>query len=171
MHRPAALILILAAGLGLAGCSSLSSWSPFSTGSTSASALAAPQVVNSPENRLTQVAWTAERANRCHFYLDQDKLKANYLAYEVAQGTSAQSQQNMVGAYDKLRKLFAERIQDPTYCSAAVNSEVEADLARYLSGDFSARAVKTAQDDSSWFTPKKPGELGTTEAARKAATE
>lgn len=112
-------------------------------------------VSNDPQTRAMQVAWTAERAQRCGFHVDQAKLKANYLGYETAQGLTPQQIGQLDGAYDKIRALIAPRIKDPAYCTETVVSEIRSDLGRYLAGDFTPRSVRRPVDPDGELLPDK----------------
>ena len=144
--RPLALCLLLAATAIGAGCSGGAT--NLITGST-ASATEAPGAVppESPLARPTAVAWTSARAEKCGFYFDSAKLRANYLAYEAKQSTPDQlgkAQQ----AYDSTFKVIGQRVAaDPDYCSDRKSADIKAELTRHLAGDFTAKPVAVAKKE------------------------
>lgn len=139
----------LAALIGLNGCGkpeAASSSSPAFTASTSAIAAAAatgPQIVNDPDTRVLQVAWTSARADKCQFYYELPKLKSAYLASEVQAGAGEVEIARIDKAFEFTRASVAGRLATKSnYCQDEANIRaIKSDLARYLSGDFSARAV------------------------------
>jgi hypothetical protein len=128
--------------LFLAGCSG-----PGALGTTATTAPPPPPaVVNDPATRVSQVAWTTARAKKCGFVLDRPKLKASYLGFEASQTTDTAALTKLDRAFDAAEGVLAARMADkPDYCRSAVVEEVRADLARYLAGDFTARAVRVAE--------------------------
>jgi hypothetical protein len=132
-----ALLGILASVL--AGCSGVGG-KPLSTASTT------PVVVDNNQTRLSQVAWTAARAAKCGFVIDQARLKSNYIAYEATASEPA-ALATVEKAYDAVHSVMEKKIAPQSdYCSTAVVDEVRSDLARYLAGNFAARAVKPTSD-------------------------
>lgn len=142
--------VVSASLLALAGCSKPDAApAPSFTSSTAAIATPAadqPQVVNDADTRVLQVAWTSARADKCQFYYDLPKLKAAYLASEVQGGASEVEMSRIDKAFEFTRASVAGRLATKSnYCQDERNVRaVKSDLARYLTGDFSARAV-TAQ--------------------------
>jgi hypothetical protein len=157
MHRfarPLALsALLIAAGL-VAGCGGGGAGTDNIITGTTASAAEAPGALP-PENPLarpTGVAWTSARAEKCGFYFDSTKLRANYLAYEAKQGTPEQAAKAQQ-AYDSTFKLIGQRIAaDPDYCSDRKSAEIKAELTRHLAGDFTVKAVpKKKEENCGWL--------------------
>jgi hypothetical protein len=137
--------VVLAALIGLSGCSKPEA-APSFTSSTSAIAVPAasqPQIVNDANTRVLQVAWTSARADKCQFYYELPKLKAAYLASEVQGGAGEVEIARIDKAFDFTRASVAGRLATKsTYCQDEGNIRaIKSDLARYLTGDFSARAV------------------------------
>ena len=134
--------LLLAGAVGLAACSSGASG--LITGTTSLGAGDAPGGITneSPMARPIGVAMTSARARRCGFYFDPGKLRASYLAYEARQSNGellAKSEKS----YDSTFKVISERVaDDPDYCTDQRGTEIKADLARYLQGDFNPNFPK-----------------------------
>ncbi len=139
------LSLLLAAAAIAAGCSGGAS---LITGST-ASATEVPGAVppESPLARPTAVAWTSARAEKCGFYFDSTKLRANYLAYEAKQSTPDQLTKAQQ-AYDSTFKMIGQRVAaNPDYCSDRKSAEIKAELTRHLAGDFTAKPVAVAKKE------------------------
>jgi hypothetical protein len=144
--RPVALSLLVAVAAIAAGCSG---GAGLITGSTASATEAAPGALQ-PENPLarpTAVAWTSARAEKCGFYFDSAKLRANYLAYEAKQSTPdqlAKAQQ----AYDGTFKMIGQRVAaSPDYCSDRKSAEIKAELTRHLAGDFTPKPVVVAKQE------------------------
>jgi hypothetical protein len=145
MHRFARPVvlsaLLIAAGL-VAGCGGGGSGTDNIITGTTASAAEAPGNLP-PENPL---------AEKCGFYFDSTKLRANYLAYEAKQGTPDQVAK-VQQAYDSTFKLIGQRIAaDPDYCSDRKSAEIKAELTRHLAGDFTVKAVpKKKEENCGWL--------------------
>jgi hypothetical protein len=131
------LILASILALPLAACTAVKS---LTTGSV------APVVVDDSATRLSQVAWTSARADKCGFVIDQARLKSSYIAYE-ATVTDPAGLAKVEQAYDAVRSVMVKKISPQAdYCGAKVVGETRSDLARYLSGNFAARAVSNAEE-------------------------
>lgn len=95
-----------------------------------------------PLARPISVAWTSARAQRCGFFFDPTKLRANYLAYESKQA-SGEALAKVEKSYDTTFKTIRDRIVgDPDYCSDKKGTEIKADLQRHLAGDFAPNFPK-----------------------------
>jgi hypothetical protein len=93
--------------------------------------------VSTPAARAVQVAWTAASARYCAFGLNPQKLKGDYLAWERAQGASAESVQNLSTTYDKAFLTFYDKVKEtPGYCSKARIEEIRPEINRHLSGNY-----------------------------------
>ncbi len=93
---------------------------------------------NTPDNRATQVAWTAARAQYCAFNMRPDKLRADYLAYEQQQGLSPEEMANITRIYDLAYNTFYAQVREvPTYCTRERIEEIRPDINRHLAGDYS----------------------------------
>ena len=150
--------------LALAGCAEaplpgLTTGSLFGSKPDAAAAItpaAAPVVRNDPTTRTLQVSRVAAKAKRCGFNFDADRLKANFLAAEGAQGGVD------VAELAKLDKVYGSSFNgttkavsgDEAYCSEARNAHVKADLARHLKGDYAPGTPfkdPNADDDGGLF--------------------
>ena len=81
--------------------------------------------VSTPSARAVQVAWTAASARYCAFGLNPQKLKADYLAWESAQGASPEVVQTLGSTYDKAFLTFYDKVKEtPGYCSKAKIEEI-----------------------------------------------
>ena len=107
---------------------------------------AQPAVQDTPDTRVLQVAYASARADKCAFFYDLPKLKANYLASETAAGATVEQIARLDKAFEFTRGSVTNRIAtNAKYCENEGNlKEIRGDLNRYLAGDFSARAVKKA---------------------------
>lgn len=140
-------LILLTAVLALAGCGSATPLTTASLmGGGSAPAAAAPTApVNDAQSRAIQVGATSGRATRCGFYFDPAKLKANFMAAEMAQGSSPEQLQKTEREYDHIRgAVIKAAASDAEYCSSSKTKEIETDLNRHLAGDFtpSSKPVK-----------------------------
>jgi hypothetical protein len=138
-------LILLASVLALTGCGSATPLTTASLmgGNSPPPAAAAP--VNDPQSRAIQVGATSGRATRCGFYFDAAKLKANFMAAEMAQGSSPEQLQRTEREYDHIRAaVIKAAASDAEYCSSSKTKEIETDLNRHLAGDFtpSAKPVK-----------------------------
>ncbi len=136
-------ISMVALTIAVAACSGPGS--PSESGFAAAPAAAVePQVVDNPDTRVLQVAWTTARADKCQFFYDLPALKSAYLASEQSAGASPESLARLDKSFEFTRGSVAGRIAtNDGYCSKQSNvNDIRTDLNRYLAGDFSTRAVK-----------------------------
>jgi hypothetical protein len=107
----------------------------------------APALTNNadPMARPVQVAWTAARAQRCGFFFDPAKLKANYLAYEGKQAGAGNEMAKVQQVYDSTFQAISVKISaDAGYCTDKKSAEIKVDLNRHLAGDYSPNLPKPA---------------------------
>ncbi len=96
-----------------------------------------------PTSRAVQVGATSARAVRCGFYFDPEKLKANFIAAEMAQGAGPEQLQKVEREYEFIRLSVAKKISEEAgYCDKARTNEIKEDLNRHLAGDYSPRPKK-----------------------------
>lgn len=162
--RRSAIFVVLAAA-ALAGCSSggggVSTASILGTAPTppagAAQATAVQPVAavpSTPSDRAFQVGTVSARAAKCGYNFDAAKLKASYMAHEMALGTPADQVANVERvygvAYNGVMKAAAE---DPNYCSDRKTQTIKADLTRLLAGDFEPpkKVVAQKQDEGGFF--------------------
>ena len=146
--KPHVMGLLLAA-LALGGCgssgittASLLGDSGAKTDQAAAAQPAAPPVT--PTDRALQVSTTSARAERCGFFFDPAKLRANFLAAEAQNGLAGGDMQKIEREYDTLRaKLAAVIAADKGFCTQLKTREVKKDLTRHLAGDFSPPAKQS----------------------------
>lgn len=94
-----------------------------------------------PLARPTQVGWTSARATRCGFIFSPDQLRASYIASERAAGRTPNEMKKIEKAYDYTLESVTLTINDnQTYCNKERLDAIRADLNRYLSGDYRAKA-------------------------------
>jgi hypothetical protein len=121
----------------------------------------APSLINNadPMARPVQVAWTAARAQRCGFFFDPAKLKANYINYESKQGGAGDQLAKMQQVYDSTFRAISVKVSaDAGYCTDKKSAEIKAELNRHLAGDFSPNLPKPAQANcGSLFDPCDSG--------------
>jgi len=135
----------------LAGCSGggITTGALLGQSDTGAAQAAAPVVT--PTDRALQVSSTSARAERCGFYFDPAKLRADFLAAEARNGLAAAELQKIEREYDTIRaKLAAVIAADKNFCTDAKTREIKKDLSRHLAGDFSPPA-KQAVAGGGWF--------------------
>lgn len=94
-----------------------------------------------PMARPTQIGWTSARATRCGFIFSPNQLRSNYLAAERAAGRTPTEMRKIVKAYDYTNESVASIVSDnASYCNKERTDAIRADLNRYLSGDYRAKA-------------------------------
>ncbi len=148
--RPLALSLLLITAGVVVGCGGGGGGTDNIITGTTASAAEVPGNLppESPLARPTAVAWTSARAEKCGFYFDSAKLRANYLAYEAQQSTPdqlAKAQQ----AYDTTFKMIGQRVaSNPDYCTDRKSAEIKAELTRHLANDFSVMKVAAQNEEN-----------------------
>lgn len=143
--RRGALLSLLALGLALAGCGTVSSVTGTGQDGVGTDKEARFIKPEDPMARPVQVAWTAARAKHCGFMFDPETLKANYLADEARKGADQNQMQKIAKAYDYTYTSLMETISaDPTYCNRQRIAAIRVDLQRYLAGDYAptARAAR-----------------------------
>lgn len=99
--------------------------------------------------RAIQVALTSARATQCGYNFNPAKLKASYLAYEQAQGGSADQIAKLERSYDYTIGSASKKMANPDeYCSDDQTAKIKSDLTRHMAGDFalSQRAQATLLD-------------------------
>jgi len=147
------VVAVCVATLVSGACSStasnlLSTGSILPTSQTSA-APAAPAVT--PLDRTVQVAAVSARAQKCGYVFSPGDLKANYLAFETAQGGTPEAVASLGPRYDFTKRRIASRISaDPNYCDDARTAQIKADLNRHLAGDFTPRKVRRGIEKA-WY--------------------
>jgi hypothetical protein len=138
------LIGTLTLSLALGGCgSSGNSGSGLSTASVLGEAPASasgesPGITRAdPMARPVQVAWTAARAEKCGFNFDSARLKANYIAFEQAQGADVARLGNITKSYDMTAaKIKGSLAGEEGYCTEKKSTVIKADLQRHLAGNY-----------------------------------
>jgi hypothetical protein len=155
LRRFAEIAVLSGISCSLAGCSlgeGLTTGSIFGgsqkTSSVEAAAPAAP--VSDPTGRAMQVGSVSARATKCGYNFDPAKLKANFLASEVALGASPADIERISQIYDISRNGVAKAVAgNSTYCSDEKTAQIKADLTRHLAGDYtpSARRPEAAPED------------------------
>lgn len=144
--------MLAATALLLAGCSGSGglTTAALTSGGGQETAQAAPvssapagPPPSDPTSRAVQVGATSARAARCGFYFDPEKLKANFLAAEMAQGAGPEQLQKIEREYEYVRLSVAKKIADEAnYCDKLKTKEIKEDLNRHLAGDFTPRPKK-----------------------------
>jgi hypothetical protein len=139
-HQAIAAALLIAATAIHAGCGS-------SAGVLGGGDLPsdAPAVINNTDAmaRPVQVAWTAARAQRCGFFFDPAKLKANYIAYEGKQGGAGEQLAKIQQTYDSTFQTTSTKVSaDAGYCTDKKSAEIKVDLNRHLAGDYAPNLPK-----------------------------
>ena len=105
-----------------------------------------------PAERATMVAVTSAGAERCGYNFDPAQLRANYLAYETAQGTGPDQLPRIQQSYDLARARLFKAIKSPEeYCTDVRTAEIKRDLTRHRAGDFSILARPAA----TWSPPSE----------------
>lgn len=167
-----AVVVLAVSGCAEASLPTLTTGSLFGSkpDAQAAAAAATPQkpvLRNDPIARALQVSRVSARAQRCGFYFDAAKLKANFLASEGAQpgadtASIAKLDQTFTVTYNATSKVI---VGEEGYCSEARNAHIKADLTRHLAGDFApSLGFEKAEDDSLFsfggglFGGKKPEE-------------
>ena len=139
---------LLLAALALTGCSGtgITTGSLLGDGGAGAGATqAAAPPVATPTDRALQVSATSARAERCGFFFDPTRLRANFLATEAQSGLAGPDMQKVEREYDTIHaKLAAVIAADKSFCTDAKAREIKKDLTRHLAGDFSPSARQTA---------------------------
>lgn len=139
-------LLLAGLSLVLVGCSGSGGLSTASLagGGGSATTAAAPAAPPSdPTSRSVQVAATSARASRCGFYFDPVKLKATFIAAEMAQGASPEQLQKIEQEYEYVRLSVSKKIaEEERYCDKLRTQEIKRDLNRHLAGDFTPTPKK-----------------------------
>lgn len=143
-HRAAGALITTLITVNLAACSS--GGPSFSTGSLLPGAKAQ---VDPATERAMQVAATSARAAQCGYNFDPAKLKTSYLAYEGAQGGSADQVAKLDKTYEFTKGSVAKRMANPDeYCTEEQTAKIKSDLSRHLAGDFSApKRVESSVSD------------------------
>jgi hypothetical protein len=167
-------LLAIALVAGLAGCSGSGSQSGFITSSTHA--VAEPETFNpaDPQARVSQVVWYTTRAEKCGFYLDQQKLRGQYLTWEGEIGTDPAGVQKLGEVYDRMRGLLSTKVSSlpsAEYCNRSAVEETQRVINRYLAGDFTAVPPKkkpTPPPSTNWWGGSAPNTEGEVAKARKA---
>lgn len=160
-----AVLLLTAVYAGCSGTSGLSTGSNNSGTTTKLVPVmppdAPPGITNeSPMARPASVAWTSARAKRCGFFFDPVKLRATFLAAESRQ--PGQDLTKVEGVYDNTYKLIlAKTSADAEYCNDKRASDIKAELARHLAGDFNPNLPKPAMvaDCGMWGCAKEPKKI------------
>jgi len=133
VKRSSSALIIVCLSLAAAACSGRLS----GPSGTQTAAVTPPPPVSTPAARAVQVAWTSASARYCAFGLNPQKLKGDYLAWERAQGASAESIQNLSTTYDKAFLTFYDKVKEtPGYCSKAKIEEIRPEINRHLSGNY-----------------------------------
>jgi hypothetical protein len=123
-------ICVLSASLALAGCAQPG---PATTGSVGSAT-----VPNTTAARLEHLAWNTAWAQTCGFYFDNSKLKSTFLAYEATNGTPPDQVTRLGVTYDRTQSsLRAIASAHADQCTGSRLDRIRANIARYLSGDFS----------------------------------
>lgn len=150
VHKSLGALALVILSAAHAGCSGSSLTTSSTDGSPAMKMVAVmpedapPGITNdSPMARPASVAWTAARAQRCGFFFDPGKMKANYLAFESKQGTAGADLAKIEGVYDNTFKLILSKTSaDANYCTDTRGQEIKANLARNLAGDFTPALPK-----------------------------
>lgn len=149
--RGFAALVLVTAGVVLAGCSStasniLTTGSVFggapttgtnTTGTNTAGGDTKPVTA---VDRALQVATVSARAQKCGYVFDPASLRSSFLAAEAARGLPATELPGLEQRYDFVAAKVASAIaaQDD-YCSATRTEQIKADLNRHLVGDYAPR--------------------------------
>ena len=127
---------------GLASCGSVKI-PGFSTGSVGKTAQQAAPPPDDPIERAVQVAVTSARAQKCGYYFDPQKLRANFLTSEAQRTPDAEKIKKVETAYDFSNKKVTNAIANADgFCTPGRTNTIKASLTRYLAGDFSAPPKK-----------------------------
>ena len=115
---------------------------------------AATEVVPSdPTSRAFHVGIVSARAVKCGYNFDAAKLKASYLASEVALGASneevAKIEQIYTVSFNGVTKATAA---EPEYCSDGKTQAIKADLGKLLAGDYNPPPRKIAKQEGGVFS-------------------
>lgn len=160
-----AAISAIAAGLlaGCSGSSALTTGSLFGSGDKAKVAAATPPPPrNDPVARAFQVGAVSARAEKCGFNFDPQRLKANFLAGEMALGSSPDEMARVEKLYTTTRNTVAKAIAgESEYCSPERLSYIRGDLKRHLAGDFTPGQPKSfAKDEGGLLSFGASGEDG-----------
>lgn len=155
MLRTPQLIAIVGA-LALCGCGKTAT-NLLNTGSLTSQpkAQAAPAAAT-PADRAMHVAATSARAQKCGYYFDPAKLRADYLAFESSNGLPAEQLPGVTKLYDFTNAKISTTIaKNDAYCDEVQTGKIKTRLAKYLAGDYSAPPRKRkAPAPSIWdFSP------------------
>ena len=147
------VVAVCAATLLSGACSNTAS-NLLSTGSilpTSQSSATPAEPAVTPLDRTVQVAAVSARAQKCGYVFNPGELKANYLAFETAQGGTPEAVAGLGPRYDFTKRRIASRISaDPNYCDDTRTAQIKADLNRHLAGDFTPRKVRRGIEKA-WY--------------------
>jgi hypothetical protein len=101
--------------------------------------------------RATQVAFISACAPAYGYAHDPAKLRTMYLNYEARQGATHEQLASIEASYDSTYQGISELgSRKPSYCSSKDGGEVLADLRRYQSGYFEARAPVATEGPDDW---------------------
>ncbi len=132
-----ALLVLGGCGGGGTGGSGLSTASVLGEAPASASGETPGISKADPMARPVQVAWTSARAEKCGFNFDSARLKANYIAFEQAQGADATRLGAIAKSYDMTAaKIKGSLAAEDGYCTEKKSSAIKSDLQRHLAGNF-----------------------------------
>lgn len=146
----AILVAMLSATVaGCSGSNALTTGSLFGGGDKPKVAAAPPPPRNDPISRAFQVGAVSARAQKCGFNFDSQRLKANYLAFEVQSGTPAEELAKSEKLFNVTQNSVAKAIaNEDGYCSEERLAFIRGDLNRHLAGDFAPGLPKNfAKDD------------------------
>jgi hypothetical protein len=133
----AILVIALAA---LSACSTVSGLTGSVDGASTEKAARNVEPTD-PLARPTQVGWTSARATRCGFIFNPNQLRSDYFAAELAAGRSQAEMKKIKKAYNYTHESVTITINDNhSYCNKERLDAIRADLNRYLSGDYRAKA-------------------------------
>ena len=159
MNRIAIAAALLAATLS-AACSNTAQ-TLLSTGSilgSSEKPEAAAPPPETPVDRALNVAATSARAQKCGYNFDPEKLKTDYLNYEVSVGLPADQLPGLAKSYDFAKaSVAAKLVGEQNYCADERLTVIKADLTRHLAGDYAApqRKQETASGGG-WLEADQP---------------
>jgi hypothetical protein len=140
------------AAAALAGA--CSSATPLSTGSLGAAATAAPAgpPPSDPTGRALHVAATSARAQKCGYFFDPAKVRANFIAAETQGGLAGDQLAKVQQQYDYTQATIARQIAgDADYCNSARTTAIKASLNRALAGDFTPPVSKAVESGGGLF--------------------
>jgi hypothetical protein len=101
--------------------------------------------------RPAQVAFISACAQAYGYTHDPAKLRATYVSYEARRGASQAQLASIGNSYDSTYQAISDLgSRKASYCSVKDGAELRADLKRYQSGYFEARAALPSEASDDW---------------------